>query len=160
MRALFRSFYHQAPSLVSFRLVFPIQDSTGGPEADRPAGTVLPSTEYTTGFDTGLTRFPTPHPRHRGSTTMFVRAVEYLWHSCLYNWATIRNNALGEVAGSLGDLGTLLPIMVALTAAQSISLTSTLIFSGIFNIMSGTIFGIPIVVRFQPGPSERCHSYG
>ncbi|TGZ76559.1 hypothetical protein EX30DRAFT_312267 [Ascodesmis nigricans] len=78
---------------------------------------------------------------------MFVRGVEYLWHSTLYNWTSMRRNALGELSGSLGDLGTLLPIMVALTAAKSISLSSTLIFSGIFNIISGTVFGIPIAVQ-------------
>ncbi|KAI5805818.1 hypothetical protein EDC01DRAFT_640415 [Geopyxis carbonaria] len=64
-----------------------------------------------------------------------------------YNWKTLRRNTTGELAGSLGDLGTLLPIMVALTKSKSISLTSTLLFSGIFNIISGTLFGIPIVVQ-------------
>lgn len=77
---------------------------------------------------------------------MIVRAVEYVWHSILYNFDTLQNNLLGEIAGSLGDLGTLLPIMVALTSIKAISLSATLVFSGIFNIVSGTIFGIPIVV--------------
>jgi hypothetical protein len=62
------------------------------------------------------------------------------------NWECILHAPLGELAGSLGDLGTLLPIMVAMTAAQTISLTSTLVFSGVWNVLSGTFFGVPIVV--------------
>ena len=67
-----------------------------------------------------------------------------------YNYKVLRDNPWGEVAGSLGDLGTLLPLMTALAAAGSINLNSTLIFGGIFNILTGVIFGIPIVVG--PGP--------
>ena len=37
--------------------------------------------------------------------------------------------------------------MVALTASGSISLTSTLVFSGIWNVLSGTLLGVPIVVQ-------------
>ncbi|PWW76625.1 hypothetical protein C7212DRAFT_351778 [Tuber magnatum] len=64
-----------------------------------------------------------------------------------HNWQTLKENPLGEIAGSLGDLGTLLPLMTALTAGGSISLTATLIFSGVFNVYSGAFFGIPIVVQ-------------
>lgn len=64
-----------------------------------------------------------------------------------YNWRTIRSDPFGEIAGSLGDLGSLIPIMTALTASGTISLTSTLLFSGISNIVSGAFFGIPLVVQ-------------
>lgn len=37
--------------------------------------------------------------------------------------------------------------MVALTASGSISLTSTLVFSGIWNFISGSLFGVPVVVQ-------------
>jgi predicted benzoate:H+ symporter BenE len=63
------------------------------------------------------------------------------------NWECLLNNPLGELAGSLGDLGTLLPVMVAMSVAGEISLPSTLIFSGIWNVLSGSIFGIPVVVQ-------------
>lgn len=66
--------------------------------------------------------------------------------SLRYNWDTLRRDPFSEIAGSLGDLGTLLPIMTALTASGAISLTSTLLFSGLANILSGAFFGIPIVV--------------
>lgn len=67
--------------------------------------------------------------------------------SLSYNWHTLRSNVVGEVAGSLGDMGTLLPLLTAMTAAGNIDLTATLIFSGIFNFLSGSIYGVPIVVQ-------------
>ncbi|KAI5851841.1 hypothetical protein BZA05DRAFT_397995 [Tricharina praecox] len=75
------------------------------------------------------------------------RGLNRIRNSFKHNWRCLRRNPLGELAGSLGDLGTLLPILIALTAAKSISLPSTLVFSGIWNIISGTLFGIPLVVQ-------------
>jgi hypothetical protein len=66
--------------------------------------------------------------------------------SITYSLRTAIQNPLGEIAGSLGDLGTLLPLMTALASADCISLTSTLLFSGAFNILTGAFFGIPLVV--------------
>ena len=70
-----------------------------------------------------------------------------------YNLDTFRRQPLSEISGSLGDLGTLLPIMIAL-ASQSprnvvpaISLSTTLVFSGLANIFTGFAFGIPLPVQ-------------
>ncbi|CAO3609196.1 unnamed protein product [Cunninghamella echinulata] len=53
----------------------------------------------------------------------------------------VKNNFnIQEISGSLGDLGTFLPILISLTVAGQINLTSTLWFSGIFNILSGFYF--------------------
>ena len=54
---------------------------------------------------------------------------------------------MGEISGSLGDLGTLLPLMIALAIQGSIKLGSTLVFSGIFNVLTGMFFGIPLPVQ-------------
>ncbi|CAG8657286.1 8295_t:CDS:2 [Ambispora gerdemannii] len=40
------------------------------------------------------------------------------------------NAPLSELSGSLGDLGTLLPILVALSITGQVSLTASLIFGG------------------------------
>lgn len=64
-----------------------------------------------------------------------------------HNIATFRNAPLAEISGSLGDLGTLLPLMITLAVQNSIHLGSTLVFSGIFNIITGVIFGIPLPVQ-------------
>ncbi|KAL1968164.1 hypothetical protein VTN77DRAFT_1999 [Rasamsonia byssochlamydoides] len=58
-----------------------------------------------------------------------------------------RDQPFAEISGSLGDLGTFLPLAIALTVNGSISLSSTLIFSGVFNILTGLVFGIPLPVQ-------------
>ncbi|OQO13987.1 hypothetical protein B0A48_00862 [Cryoendolithus antarcticus] len=64
-----------------------------------------------------------------------------------YNLRTIRDAPLSEISGSLGDLGTLLPLMIALAVQGSIDLSSTLVFSGLANIVTGIVFGIPLPVQ-------------
>ncbi|KAI8350173.1 hypothetical protein BD560DRAFT_358475 [Blakeslea trispora] len=54
---------------------------------------------------------------------------------------------LHEISGSLGDLGTLLPIMISLGISGQIDLTSTLWFTGIWNILSGVLFRVPVCVQ-------------
>lgn len=63
------------------------------------------------------------------------------------NLSTLRESPLAEISGSLGDLGTLLPLMIALAVQNSISLSSTLVFSGLWNILTGMVFGIPLPVQ-------------
>ncbi|KAK2024423.1 sulfate transporter [Colletotrichum zoysiae] len=63
------------------------------------------------------------------------------------NVATLRRSPLAEISGALGDLGTLLPLMIALAVQGSIYLDSTLVFSGISNIVTGAVFGIPLPVQ-------------
>jgi hypothetical protein len=54
---------------------------------------------------------------------------------------------LAELSGSLGDLGTLLPLMTALVLTHSISFPSTLLFTGAANILTGVAFGLPLPVQ-------------
>jgi Molybdate transporter of MFS superfamily len=63
------------------------------------------------------------------------------------NLEVFRQQPLAEISGSLGDLGTFLPIVIALTISHQISLPTTLIFTGIFNILTGCVFGIPLPVQ-------------
>lgn len=65
----------------------------------------------------------------------------------LHNVTTLRSRPLAEVSGSLGDLGTLLPLMIALAVQGSIDLGSTLVFSGLWNVLTGIFFGIPLPVQ-------------
>ncbi|TDZ14346.1 Molybdate transporter 1 [Colletotrichum orbiculare MAFF 240422] len=64
-----------------------------------------------------------------------------------HNVATLRQSPAAEISGALGDLGTLLPLMIALAVQHSINLDSTLVFSGIFNVVTGAVFGIPLPVQ-------------
>ena len=64
-----------------------------------------------------------------------------------YNTQTLRSQPLLEISGSFGDLGTLLPLLIALTTTSSISLSATLVFSGLANILTGLVYGIPLPVQ-------------
>lgn len=64
-----------------------------------------------------------------------------------HNLQTFRRRYVSEISGSLGDLGTFLPIAIALAVNDTVSLSSTLIFSGIYNIITGLFFGIPLPVQ-------------
>lgn len=64
-----------------------------------------------------------------------------------YNWQTLRSSPLSELSGSLGDLGTLLPLMIALAVTGCIDLSSTLVFTGLANILTGLTFGLPLPVQ-------------
>ena len=70
-----------------------------------------------------------------------------LRQTMVYNLATFRRQPLAEISGSLGDLGTFLPITIALSEGSQISLTTTLILTGIYNILTGAFFGIPLPVQ-------------
>jgi hypothetical protein len=63
------------------------------------------------------------------------------------NLKVLRKNPLAEVSGALGDLGTLLPLMIALTLTESIYLSSTLVLCGVYNILTGVFFGVPLPVQ-------------
>jgi MFS superfamily sulfate permease-like transporter len=52
-----------------------------------------------------------------------------------------------EVAGSLGDLGTFLPLLVGMSAQNGLNFASALFFAGLFNIVTGMIFTIPMAVQ-------------
>jgi MFS superfamily sulfate permease-like transporter len=64
-----------------------------------------------------------------------------------HNLSTFRRQPLSEISGSLGDLGTFLPIVIALAEGHQISLTTTLIFTGVYNVLTGLVFGIPLPVQ-------------
>ena len=73
--------------------------------------------------------------------------VSLLRHISSYNIRTLRSSPLSELSGSLGDLGTLLPLLLALVLTRSILLAPTLLFTGAANILTGLFFGIPLPVQ-------------
>ncbi|XP_058224335.1 molybdate transporter 1-like [Rhododendron vialii] len=63
-----------------------------------------------------------------------------------------KNNLLfrskwAELNGAMGDLGTYIPIVLALTLAKDLNLGTTLIFTGVYNIITGAIYGVPMPVQ-------------
>lgn len=78
---------------------------------------------------------------------VFSEITAHLGRVNRYNLETLRRSPAAEISGALGDLGTLLPLMIALTIRGSIDLPSTLVFSGVFNVVTGASFGIPLPVQ-------------
>lgn len=52
-----------------------------------------------------------------------------------------------EIYGSFGDIGTLFPLLLIVSYLNGISLSSSLFLAGIFHIISGFIFRIPIAIQ-------------
>lgn len=51
------------------------------------------------------------------------------------------------MAGSLGDLGTFLPLLVGMAAQNGLDFAAALFFAGLFNVVTGLSFGIPMAVQ-------------
>ena len=52
-----------------------------------------------------------------------------------------------EIAGSLGDLGTFLPLLVGMAAQNGLDFGAALFFAGLFNVVTGLWFTIPMAVQ-------------
>ncbi|XP_057968678.1 molybdate transporter 2-like [Malania oleifera] len=59
----------------------------------------------------------------------------------------LKTTLWSELGGSVGDLGTYIPIVLALTLVSHLDLGTTLIFTGLYNIATGLLFGIPMPVQ-------------
>lgn len=76
--------------------------------------------------------------------------MAFMDHLCLvarHNIRTLKTSPWAEVSGCLGDIGTLLPLMIAMALKGSIDLPATLVFSGLTNIITGAVYGIPLPVQ-------------
>ena len=91
-------------------------------------------------------------PNSNRDPSLWRNPLHYIRSSAKERALHIKNNAsLSELSGSLGDLGTLLPILVALSITGQVSLTASLIFGGLWNITSGLMFRIPMCVQPMKG---------
>jgi MFS superfamily sulfate permease-like transporter len=59
----------------------------------------------------------------------------------------LKTSLLSELSGAVGDLGTYIPIVIALSLVNNLDLTTTLIFTSLYNILTGFFFGLPMPVQ-------------
>ncbi len=52
-----------------------------------------------------------------------------------------------EIAGSLGDMGTFLPLLVGMAVTNGLDFAAGVFFSGVFNIITGLLFSVPMAVQ-------------
>lgn len=69
-----------------------------------------------------------------------------MWQRIKGRLAALRFD-LGEASGALGDLGTFVPIVSSLVAAQQLKIGPVLLFAGLANILTGLAFNQPIPVQ-------------
>ncbi|CAN6442057.1 unnamed protein product [Victoria cruziana] len=71
-------------------------------------------------------------------------------HRCLSHCTgsfRLKTSLWSELSGAVGDLGTFIPIVLALTLVNHLDLGTTLIFTGVYNIATGYLFGVPMPVQ-------------
>src|SRR5512135_2493046 len=59
-------------------------------------------------------------------------------------WARLDRH---EIAGSLGDMGTFLPLLVGMAAQNGLDFGASLFFAGLFNLVTGLLFAVPMAVQ-------------
>ncbi|KAG0485712.1 hypothetical protein HPP92_009791 [Vanilla planifolia] len=59
----------------------------------------------------------------------------------------LRTSLLSELGGAVGDLGTYIPIVLALCLVNGLDLGTTFVFTAIYNAATGLLFGIPLPVQ-------------
>ncbi|KAK1265027.1 Molybdate transporter 1 [Acorus gramineus] len=52
-----------------------------------------------------------------------------------------------ELNGAMGDLGTYIPIVMTLSLSKGLDLGTTLIFTGLYNLITGALYGVPMPVQ-------------
>src|SRR3954470_19783095 len=52
-----------------------------------------------------------------------------------------------ELAGSLGDMGTFLPLLLGMVRENGLSFVSAMFFAGAFSVLTGLLFTIPMAVQ-------------
>jgi MFS superfamily sulfate permease-like transporter len=64
-------------------------------------------------------------------------------------WGTLTQARLDrhEIAGSLGDMGTFLPLLVGMASQNGLNFAAALFFAGLFNVITGLTFSIPMAVQ-------------
>ncbi|KAL6563217.1 CCR4-NOT core ubiquitin-protein ligase subunit mot2 [Orobanche hederae] len=69
------------------------------------------------------------------------------WRRRISTGLRLKTTLLSELSGAVGDLGTYIPIVLALTLVSNLDLSTTLIFTALYNIATGIIFGTPMPVQ-------------
>jgi MFS superfamily sulfate permease-like transporter len=77
---------------------------------------------------------------------VITERITMLGRDILNNIKGLRFNR-HELAGSLGDMGTFIPILVGMVTVCGLNAGSALFFAGFFNLITGFIFGIPLAVQ-------------
>lgn len=65
----------------------------------------------------------------------------------IYPFPRHKTTILAELSGSIGDLGTFIPIVLSLTLTTHLDLFATLLFSAFFNVLTAFLFLLPVPLQ-------------
>ncbi|KAJ1679598.1 hypothetical protein EV182_001718 [Spiromyces aspiralis] len=74
-------------------------------------------------------------------------SVPPFWHFGARYRRMKQHFCLAEFSGALGDIGTFVPILISMSQKGQTSLGASLFFAGLFNILTGFYYGIPMCVQ-------------
>ncbi|KAL7152504.1 hypothetical protein ABFS83_04G102100 [Erythranthe nasuta] len=81
------------------------------------------------------------------TTTALLHRQIFGWRHRITTSLRLKTSLLSELSGAVGDLGTYIPIVLALTLVSNLDLSTTLIFTALYNIATGVLFGTPMPVQ-------------
>ncbi|KAK6912149.1 Molybdate transporter 1/2 [Dillenia turbinata] len=87
------------------------------------------------------------HPNSITTTNTPLLPQRPPWHHNLLRRLSAKTAITAELSGAVGDLGTFIPIVLALTLINHLDLSTTLIFTSLYNITTGLLFNIPMPVQ-------------
>jgi MFS superfamily sulfate permease-like transporter len=91
-----------------------------------------------------MTQTPDADVAARDSAALPAQRLGSRWLATVLRHARLDRH---EVAGSLGDLGTFLPLLVGMSAQNGLDFGVALFFAGLFNLVTGLTFAIPLAVQ-------------
>uniref|UniRef100_A0A6V7QUY9 Molybdate transporter 2 n=1 Tax=Ananas comosus var. bracteatus TaxID=296719 RepID=A0A6V7QUY9_ANACO len=68
------------------------------------------------------------------------------WPSAARSFA-LKTSVWSELGGAVGDLGTFIPIVLALSLSCGLDLGTALVFTALYNALTGLLFGLPMPVQ-------------
>ncbi|XP_030464599.1 molybdate transporter 2 [Syzygium oleosum] len=88
-----------------------------------------------------------PHRRCRPSSPSAADTTPLLLDGRWRRHLRLKTALSSELSGAVGDLGTYIPIVLTLTLVSHLDLSTTLIFTALYNVATGVLFGIPMPVQ-------------
>lgn len=88
-----------------------------------------------------------PHQESRENPSQISKSVYLANFVVKLKENLVFRSKWAELNGAMGDLGTYIPIVLALTLAKDLNLGTTLIFTGVYNFVTGAIYGVHMPVQ-------------
>ncbi|XP_072966679.1 molybdate transporter 2 [Typha angustifolia] len=81
------------------------------------------------------------------TTTPLLSHRRFLSFPSAFSALRLKTTLSSELSGAVGDLGTYIPIVLALSLVSHLDLGTTLVFTALYNAVTGLLFGIPMPVQ-------------